>query len=86
MEKARQKRIVKRLVLVLIACLGVTICLVGPTACSRRGAKGCRVTSEDYAVYSAILLDIEKLTSSHDKPILIIFEETRSTEYYNPPL
>jgi hypothetical protein len=84
MERARQTRVVKKLALV-IACLGATICLLGPAACTWQGANGCRVTSEDYAVYSAILLDMEKLASSHNKPILIIFGETRSTEYYNPP-
>jgi hypothetical protein len=70
----------------LTLCLTVAIGLVGPVACSRQDAKGCRLTSEDYTVYSAILLDVEKLASSYDRPILIVFEKTRSPEDYNPPI
>jgi hypothetical protein len=82
MERARQKRIAKKLALVLIACLSVTICLVGPAACSRQ----CTATSEDYGVYSAILLEVEKVTRSYGKAELIIFEETSSHEDYSPPI
>jgi len=76
----------KRLLLLFVSCLAVAIACIGPVACTRQGFKGCRVTSEDYAVYSAILLDVEKQATSYDKPILIIFEETRSTEYYHPDI
>lgn len=76
----------KRLILLFISCVAIITCSIGPVACTRQAANECTLTSEDYAVYSAILLDMEKLASSYDKPILIIFEETRSTEYYNPPI
>jgi hypothetical protein len=82
MERVGQERITKKLALVLIACLSVTICFVGPVACSRQ----CTATSEDYAVYSAILLNVEKVARSYDKAELIIFEETSSREDYSPPI
>lgn len=72
MERGRQIRIWKRLTLFFIACLGVAICLVGPAACSRQ----CALTSEDYAVYSAILVGLGKTGPAGNQAELIISEAT----------
>lgn len=77
MKKRRARMSISKLL--SVACLATTIWLI---ACSRQ----CTPTSEDYAVYSAILLEAEKPASSYDKPELIIFEETTSREDYSPPM
>lgn len=75
-----------RLMLASICCLGVVIGTSWLVAHTWKGAEGCRVTSEDYAVYSAVLRDHVERRTPEDNGDLIIYEVTRSAEDYIPPM
>jgi hypothetical protein len=74
-----------RLVLVFVCCLAVIIGAIAPVACTRQEEKECTLSSEDYAVYSAVLLDHVKRRVPEDNGDLIIYEVTRSSKDYIPP-
>jgi hypothetical protein len=68
--------------LLCIASLA-SLCLGGAVACTKRITENCVLTSEDYAVYSSVFLDIDKRGNSTDKTELIISEATVSGEGYD---
>jgi hypothetical protein len=72
--------------LLFLACLAASTCLVGLLGCTRRTTYDCSLTSEDYAVYSAVLLDHVKQRGPDDNGDLIIYEITRSSEDFIPPM
>jgi hypothetical protein len=71
--------------LLFLTCLAASTCLVGLLGCTRRTTNDCSLTSEDYAVYSAVLLDHVKRRVPEDNGDLIIYEVTRSSKDYIPP-
>lgn len=76
----------KRLLLLFVSCVAVVVACVVPVACTRHAANKCTLTSDDYAVYSAVLLDYVKQRDPADSGDLIIYEVTRSSEDYIPPM
>jgi hypothetical protein len=60
-----------------IACLA-SLCLGGAVACTKRATENCVLTSEDYAVYSSVFLDMNKGGNSTNKTELIISDLTVS--------
>jgi hypothetical protein len=78
-EQRTHIRIAKLLYIASLASL----CLGGAVACTKRITENCVLTSEDYAVYSSVFLDIDKRGNSTDKTELIISEATVSGEDYH---
>lgn len=69
-----------RLTIFALACLAATIQASDKSV----PPQGCVLTSEDYAVYSAVLLDHVERRAPEDNGDLIIYEVTRSAEDYIP--
>ena len=66
--------------LLVVICLTASLCSGGPVACNKRSTQNCVITSEDYAVYSSVFLDLDKQRNSADKMEMIISEATVSGE------